>query len=92
MPRVRLKYLAPICDITGKWEEEATVAEGTTLAEVMGQRAGTYGAEYRKLFFDATGTFKPMFIVLRNDQPTDDFAAPVCDGDRFTFVPPIAGG
>ena len=92
MPRVRLKYLAPLCDIAGKWEEDATVQDGASLIQVVEELAASYGAEYRRLFFDGTGKFKPMFIVLQNDQPTDEFNAPVRDGDRFTFVPPVAGG
>lgn len=92
MPRVRLKYLAPLCDIAGKWEEDVTVPEGTSLVDIARERASAYGQAYRRLFFDGNGSFRPMSIVLRNDQPTDDFLSPVCDGDRFTFVPPVAGG
>lgn len=92
MPRVTLKYLAPLCDIAGRWEEEVSIADGTSLVDLARQRAAVYGASYRKLFFDSTGRFAPMFTILRNGEPMDEFEASVSDGDRFTFVPPIAGG
>ena len=93
MPRVTLKYLAPICDIAGTYREEATVDEGTTLVQLAEALSARYGPAFRKLFFDPDmGQFRPMFIVNLNGQPTDAFDAALNDGDTCTFIPPIAGG
>ncbi len=92
MPRIRFKYLAPLCDIAGRWEEEIETPAGTSLVEIAAARAAQYGPAYRKLFFAPDGAFRPMFVIVRNDVPISEFDVPVSDGDRFTFIPPIAGG
>jgi molybdopterin converting factor small subunit len=92
VPRIHLKYLAPLCDIAGRWEEEIETPAGTSLIQVTAERAARYGRAYRKLFFAADGAFRPMFVIMRNDVPMSEFDIPVNDGDRFTFIPPIAGG
>jgi len=90
--RIRFKYLAPLCDIAGRWEEEIETPAGTSLVQVAAERAARYGPPYRKLFFDADGAFRPMFVIVRNDVPMVEFDTPVNDGDRFVFIPPVAGG
>lgn len=93
MPRVRMKYLAPICDIVGKWEEELDVPEGSTLRSVIVDILfARYGAPFSRLFYDASGNFRPMFIIRHNERAMDDFDITVSDGDQFVFIPPIAGG
>lgn len=92
MPRIRFKYLAPLCDIAGRWEEEIESPAGASLIQVAAERAAHYGPAYHKLFFAADGVFRPMFVIVRNDVPMVEFDVPVNDGDRFTFIPPIAGG
>lgn len=93
MPRVQIKYLAPICDIAGKWEEKLDVPEGSTLRNVIVDILfARYGAPFSRLFYDKAGHFRPMFIIRHNGRAVDDFDVTVSDGDRFVFIPPIAGG
>ncbi len=93
MPRVILKYLAPICDIAGTYHEQVTVDEGTTFVQLAEQLAARYGPAFHRLFFDkSTGQFRPMFIVNLNGQPLDTFDVALDDGDTITLIPPIAGG
>lgn len=92
MPRLRIKYLAPLCDISGRWAEDVDVPADADLRSLVDERSAIYGPQYRSLFYDKNGDFKPMFIVLRNDEALTDFDSPLVDGDRITFIPPVAGG
>jgi MoaD family protein len=92
MPRVILKYLAPLCDLAGTYHDQADVAEGATLVDLAEQLAVRYGTAFRKLLFDEAGRFRPQFIIVVNGQPDGEFVRPLQDGDRVTFIPPVAGG
>jgi len=92
MPLVILKYLAPLCDMAGTYHDQAVVADGATLVDVAEQLSARYGAAFRKLLFDQDGRFRPQFIIVVNGQPDGEFVRPLQDGDRVTFIPPVAGG
>jgi molybdopterin synthase sulfur carrier subunit len=94
MPKIRLKYLAPICDIVGTYQETLDAPEGTTLMDVVAILCERYGESVHELFFDDSGVFRPMFIIICDGEAMDleDMGSPLDDGVRCAFVPPIAGG
>jgi MoaD family protein len=94
MPKVQVKYLAPICDIAGTYRETQTLEDGATTMDLIALLCRQYGAPVRDLFYDKEGAFRPMFIILRNTRPMEleELGDPLEDGDRIVFVPPIAGG
>lgn len=94
MPKVQVKYLAPICDIAGTYQETVATTEGESTMDLIDRLCRRYGQPVRDLFYNGLGEFRPMFIILRNTQPmgSQELADPLDDGDRIVFVPPIAGG
>jgi MoaD family protein len=92
MARVILKYLAPLCDLAGTYHDQAEVPAGATLVDLAEQLSARYGSTFRKLLFDQTGRFQPQFIIVVNGQPEREFVRPLEEGDRVTFIPPVAGG
>jgi len=94
MPRIQLRYLAPICDIAGTYREVLTLEDGETTLDLIKKLCERYGQPVRALFYDASGSFRPMFIILRNARAMamEDLMEPLEDGDTIVFVPPIAGG
>jgi len=92
MPRVILTYLAPLCDLAGTYHDQADVPGGATLVDLAGQLSARYGSAFRKLLFDQAGSFEPQFIIVVNGVALSDFLRPLQDGDRVTFIPPVAGG
>jgi len=94
MPKVRVKYLAPICDIAGTYQEALDLEEGDSTMDVIGRLCHQYGQAVRDLFYRPSGEFRPMFIILRNTQPmeAEELGEPLQGGDTIVFVPPIAGG
>lgn len=94
MPKVQVKYLAPICDIAGTYRETLNLEDGATTMDLIGAICQKYGKPVRDLFYDSEGGFRPMFIILRNTRPMEreELGESLVDGDRIVFVPPIAGG
>ena len=94
MPKVRVKYLAPICDIAGTYYEDLVLPEGASTMGVIELLIGRYGQPLRELFYRPAGEFRPQFIILRNTQPLEmeELDEALEEGDTITFVPPIAGG
>jgi MoaD family protein len=94
MPSVKVKYLAPICDIAGTYRETLSLDDGATTMDLIGTICRKYGKPVVELFYDAEREFRPMFIILRNTRPMERFELdePLEEGDRVVFVPPIAGG
>ena len=94
MPKIQLRYLAPTCDIAGTYRETISVDEGSTMMDVIAALCQRYGSPIRELFYDSSGTFRPMFIIVRNAKPMqlEEMTEPLSDGDTCVFVPPIAGG
>ena len=92
MPRVTLTYLAPLCDLAGTYHDQADLPDGATLVDLAGQLSARYGSAFRKLLFDQAGSFEPQFIIVVNGVAQSDFSRPLQEGDRVTFIPPVAGG
>ena len=94
MASVQVRYLAPICDVVGRFRDSLTTAEGDTTMDVIDRLCEQHGRPVRELFYDPKGAFRPMFIILRNARAmnVEDLRVPLEDGDRIAFVPPIAGG
>ena len=94
MPKVQVKYLAPICDIAGTYRETLAMEDGATTMDLIDLLCRQYGRPVRELFYPGEGDFRPMFIILRNTQPLElqELREPLEEGDRIAFVPPIAGG
>jgi MoaD family protein len=92
MPRVILTYLAPLCDLAGTYHDQAEVVKGATLVDLAEQLATRYGNAFRTLLFDRAGRFEPQFIIVVNGIAQGDFLRPLQEGDRVTFIPPVAGG
>jgi MoaD family protein len=94
MPKVQVKYLAPLCDIAGTFQETLVTSEGDSTMDLIDRLCRRYGQPVRDLFYNELGEFRPMFIILRNAKVVvpEKLTDPLEDGDRIAFVPPIAGG
>ncbi|HEV8613384.1 MAG TPA: MoaD/ThiS family protein [Gemmatimonadales bacterium] len=69
-------------------------AEGTTLAEVIGEICGRF-PELAPRLRDANGELYPFVSIYLNDEDIrfqGGFSAAVKDGDVVTVVPAVAGG
>ncbi|MBN1315687.1 MAG: MoaD family protein [Anaerolineales bacterium] len=94
MIKVNLKYLAPICDIAGAYRETLILDQESTMMDVIDVLCRRYGQPVHDLFYEPSGNFRPLFIMLCNTKPmvVEDLERPLNDGDTVAFVPPVAGG
>ena len=80
--KVRLLFFAVLRDIAGSDEQELSLEEGATAADVWQSLRATYAklADY---------TQPPMVAI------NEEYAMPEAvlrDGDELAFIPPVAGG
>ena len=92
MPRVILTYLAPLCDLAGTYHDQADVPAGASLIDLAEQLSARHGSAFRNLLFNQPGSFEPQFIIVVNGEAQSDSSRPLLEGDRVTFIPPVAGG
>jgi len=80
--KIKVKLFAAFRDIAGAKEEDITVAEGTTVQQLL----ENYIARFPQM-----GKFREHIILSVNK----DYGAPtrvLRDGDEVSFLPPVSGG
>jgi len=80
--RVVVKYFSALRDVTGKVQEEITLAEGTTLSQLL--------AWFFKSYPKAEA-FREELLVLVNGR-TVDGSYELREGDEVALMPPVSGG
>ncbi len=80
--RVKVLFFGRLRELTGISEEQATLPEGSTLADLF----ATYVNRFPQL-----ANFRNSLVASRNQE----FAAwdtPTAAGDEIAFLPPVSGG
>ncbi len=91
--KVNVEYTAQLRKIIGDGGEIVEVGEGTSLSEVVSIIAEKYGDRLQDVLFDKEGTLQPSVLVSVNDAQADPLVnEPLHDGDRISFMSPMAGG
>jgi len=78
MHTITLLHFAQLREARGVAEERATVAPGTTLADL-----------YRSLF---PGALAALPVGYARNAVIARGADVICDGDEIAFLPPVGGG
>ena len=79
---VRVLFFGRLRELSGISEEQSTVPQGSTLADVF--------AVYSKRFPNLDG-FRNSLVASRN-QEFASWDTPVAAGDEIAFLPPVSGG
>ena len=66
MPKVQVKYLAPICDIAGTYRETLAMEDGATTMDLIDLLCRKYGKPVRELFYPGEGS---VFIISQALSP-----------------------
>jgi MoaD family protein len=97
MMNVTLSYLLGLGDSIGRTREQVTLAQGTTLRELLEEVFGRYGPEFRHQVLDeATGQVHSHILILVNGIAPSRLArgldTPLSAGDVVVFTRPMSGG
>jgi MoaD family protein len=89
--KVKVKYLALINSVTGKYEEEIEVEEGETIATLVDRLAGVYGQPFRNVVYASGGTRRYFVNFYHNGQlaPPEAILKP---GDEVILLLALGGG
>ena len=90
---ISLRYLGQLRHIAGVESEERSVADATTLVDLLQDVATGYDEGFGRILFDDDGALRASMMVLVNDAPVDKASPPaLADGAVVTLLPAIAGG
>lgn len=91
--KVNVEYTAQLKRIIGDGGEIFEVDEGTTLSRIISIMAEKYGDKLQDVLLDKEGNLQPSVLVSVNDAQADPLVnEPLRDGDRVSFMSPMAGG
>ena len=90
---ISLHYLGQLRHIAGVESEEHSVADTTTLIDLLQQVAAGHDEGFGRILFDDAGALRASVMVLINDAPVEKASPPaLADGASVTLLPAIAGG
>ena len=96
MLRVKVKFFGPFREISNVKELEITVAEGSTVKDILNLLTEKYGEEMKHTLFDPqTNEVRDSFQLLLNGRNIYGLRGlDTCmeDDNVLTMFPPVAGG
>lgn len=89
--KVRVKYLAVINSVTGKYDEEIEVNEGETIAGLVERLANIYGQRFRDVVYTCGGPRRYFVNFYHNGRlaPPEAILNP---GDEVILLLALGGG
>jgi MoaD family protein len=89
--RISVQYLAQLRHAAGVNEEQIELARPCQVRDLLLQVAQRHGDAVKRLLLDSSGAVHPAILIFVNDEQVD-LPEIIRDGDRVTFLSPIAGG
>ncbi len=91
--KVNVEYTAQLKTIIGAGAEIFEVDDRTNLSGILSIIAEKYGDKLQDVLLDKDGNLQPSVLVSVNDAQADPLVnEPLHDGDRVSFMSPMAGG
>lgn len=93
--RVKVRYFTTLHELAGVPEEEMSVEDGTTLADLIERIVIEYGEEAQSYLYHKEKTIDPSIHLLINGKDSKTLLGvktELRDGDVVAIIPPIGGG
>jgi molybdopterin converting factor small subunit len=94
--KVKVHYLGLVKTYTKKTQDDLTLTEGNSLAELLNKLAADFGKPFNpEIYEPAKREVKPMFVVMVNGVLADQLSGldtMLKDGDNIIVMPLMTGG
>lgn len=94
--RVKVHYISLVKSYTNKSQDEITLNEGSTIANLLDQIAVTYGKQFAsEVYNPAKKEMKAAFVAMINGVLMDQLQGintPLKDGDNIILMSLMTGG
>jgi MoaD family protein len=94
--QVKVQYISLVKSYTNKSQDEITLRDNTTLANLLDQVANIYGKQFKTEVYDPTKKeMKPHFVAMVNGVLMDQLKGvntSLKDGDNVILMSLVTGG
>ncbi len=91
--KISITYMAQLKTATGTGSEEVELPSSGTTKELVHQLVERHGESLGRMLLDSSGELQPTILLFVNDsQVAKGSSQPLQNGDKVTFLSPIAGG